>query len=100
MVNYAEVLRLIADETKRNILSYTAFNIDQTQKHVLDEMERYINYKIYDSKYGDMVPLIAPTALSLKDSRIQGFYYRFRTTGPYKRPSGQKHLISMAYTIT
>ena len=65
MVNYAEVLRLIVDETKRNILSYTAFNIDQTQKRVLDEMERYIRYKIYDSKYGDMVPLIASTALSL-----------------------------------
>ena len=65
MANYAEVLRLIVHETKQNILSYTAFNIDQRQKRVLDEMERYIKYKIYDCKYGDMVPLIASTALSL-----------------------------------
>ena len=28
-------------------------------------MELYIIYKIYDSEYGDMVPLIASTALSL-----------------------------------
>ena len=65
MVNYAEVLRLIAGETRRNILSYAAFNIDQTQKRLLDEMEKCIKYKIYNSKYGDMVPLIAATALSI-----------------------------------
>ena len=28
-------------------------------------MEKYIKYKIYNSKYGDMVPLIAATALSI-----------------------------------
>ena len=33
-------------------------------------------------------------------TRIQGFYYGFRTTGRYKYPSGKKHLISMVYTIT
>ena len=62
-VNSETLLQDIAKETRGNICKYSAFFKNHTYDSILNMMERYTQHKIYDSLYGDIVPLVTANAI-------------------------------------
>ena len=60
-----DVIRLIRDETLLNIDTYVSFLVNGTIEELKTYMNLYLCHKIYDTPYGDMVPLILSNALGL-----------------------------------
>ena len=59
------LLEAIRHETVANCDMYLPFVYNMPKTHFFYEMNRYINERVYDSKYGDLVPLVAANALSI-----------------------------------
>ena len=60
-----DVIRLIRDETLLNIDTYDSFLVNGTIEELKLYMNLYLCHKIYDTPYGDMVPLVLSNALGL-----------------------------------
>ena len=60
-----DVIRLIRDETLLNIDMYVSFLVNGTVEELKSHMHLYLCHKIYDTPYGDMVPLVLSNALGL-----------------------------------
>ena len=60
-----DVIRLIRDETLLNIDMYVSFLVNGTIEELKSYMHLYLCHKIYDTPYGDMVPLVLSNALGL-----------------------------------
>ena len=56
---YNQLLEIIEEETLRNINMYSEFLENASHTVTIEYMRRYISDKIYDTPYGDSVPLIA-----------------------------------------
>ena len=59
------LLEAIRRETVANCDKYLPFVYSMPKAHFFYEMNRYIYERVYDSKYGDLVPLITANALSI-----------------------------------
>ena len=60
--NVFELLKL---ETISNIGYYTPFYDNFTKDQLLNQMKMYITDKVYDTRYGDLVPLVTSNALNI-----------------------------------
>ena len=60
-----DVIRLIDDETKLDIDTNVSILVNGTNEELKSYMNLYLRHKIYDTPYGDMVPLVLINALGL-----------------------------------
>ena len=60
-----EIAELIRHETISNIDLYVSFLLQGTRAILLSQMNMYIYDKMYDTRYGDMLPLVLCNALCL-----------------------------------
>ena len=60
-----EIVRLMYHETMSNLDMYTDFLINGTSTDLIYYMCLYLYDKVYDTPYGDMVPLVLANALGL-----------------------------------
>ena len=65
-VEYTELLAKVEKETIENVALYAGFLVDENQTRLLDDMHRYLRDKIYETPFGDLVPLIVANALQTK----------------------------------
>ena len=59
------IIKLIYEETMLNLDMYVNFLINGTSADLISYMYLYLYEKIYDTPYGDMVPLVLANALGL-----------------------------------
>ena len=62
-IEYTELLAKIEKETIENVTLYAGFLVDEQKPRLLDDMHRYLRDKIYETPFGDLVPLIVANAL-------------------------------------
>ena len=51
------LLKLLEEETINNIEHYKAFVVNDYKDKVLQDMFSYINHRVYNTYFGDLVPL-------------------------------------------
>ena len=59
------LIDVVRRETHTNINEYVQFYEENPHAALLRDMDRYLNYKIYNTRYGDIVPMILANALQL-----------------------------------
>ena len=64
-VTISDVMKQLTDETVRNSYRYIDFIDGNGRVALLNVLSEYINDKIYDTSFGDLVPVILTNALSV-----------------------------------
>ena len=64
-VTIYDVMKQLTDETVRNSYRYIDFIDGNDRVALLNGLSEYINDKIYDTSFGDLVPVILTNALSV-----------------------------------
>ena len=57
------LLKLLEEEIITNIEHYNAFVVNEYKDKILQGMFSYINHRVYNTYFGDLVPLILCNAL-------------------------------------
>ena len=61
----SELIDSIVNETRANLSAYVEFLINSSSAVLPEKMERYVKDKVYNTVFGDMVPLIISNALNI-----------------------------------
>ena len=64
-ISYMDLIKIIRNETTRNMGTYMNYLVEYTHNQVLNEMENYLKSKIYNSNYVDLIPFITANALGI-----------------------------------
>ena len=73
------LLKLLEEETINNIEHYKAFVVNDYKDKVLQDMFSYINHRVYNTYFGDLVPLILCNALKVNLLKITKNNDKFTT---------------------
>ena len=61
----SELIDSIVNETRANLSAYVEFLINSSSAVLLEKMERYVRDKVYNTVFGDMVPLMISNAFNI-----------------------------------